>query len=113
MLKDKERILDLYYALQKIIKFTQGMTSAQFSNDEKTQSSVLYQLVIIGEAINRLSEDFKLKYPQIPFNEIRGMRNRLVHEYNEVDCDLIWEAIENDIPELLNFISPLINSLNS
>lgn len=90
MQKDKETILDLYHALQKILKFTQGMTSEQFSNDEKTQSSVLYQLVIIGEAINRLSEEFKQIYPQIPFNEIRGMRNRLVHEYNEVDCDIIF-----------------------
>ncbi len=57
------------------------MDKQEFINDEKIQSLVLYQLVIMGEAVNRLSEQFKNQYPQIPFNEIRGMRNRVVHEY--------------------------------
>jgi len=88
MPKDEEILLDLCQAMQKILLFTENMSQAEFNNDEKTQSSVLYQIVIVGEAINRLSEEFKRQYPQIPFNEIRGMRNRVVHEYNEVDCDI-------------------------
>ena len=105
MSSDQEIILDLYHALNQILTFTQNMNKQEFINDEKTQSSVLYQLVIMGEAVNRLSEQFKNQYPQIPFNEIRGMRNRVVHEYKEVDCDIIWEAIQKDIPELICFIS--------
>jgi len=105
MSSDQEIILDLYHALNQILTFTQNMDKQEFINDEKTQSSVLYQLVIMGEAVNRLSEQFKNQYPQIPFNEIRGMRNRVVHEYKEVDCDIIWEAIQKDIPELICFIS--------
>lgn len=107
MSSDQEIILDMYYALSKILSFTQGLDKQAFIDDEKTQSSVLYQLVIIGEAVNRLSDTFKNQYSQIPFNEIRGMRNRVVHEYKEVDCDIIWEAIKNDIPLLLKIISPL------
>lgn len=68
MSSDQEIILDLYHALNQILTFTQNMDKKEFINDEKTQSSVLYQLVIIGEAINRLSEQFKKQYPQIPFN---------------------------------------------
>lgn len=110
MPKDEEILLDLCQALQKIMVFIENLNQAEFNNDEKTQSSVLYQIVIVGEAINRLSEEFKSQYPQIPFNEIRGMRNRVVHEYNEVDCDIIWEAIQYDIPPLLEIISSLISS---
>ena len=110
MPKDEEILLDLCQALQKILVFIENMNQAEFNNDEKTQSSVLYQLVIVGEAINRLSEEFKSQYPEIPFDEIRGMRNRVVHEYNEVDCDIIWEAIQYDIPPLLEVLSPLISS---
>lgn len=110
MPKDEEILLDVCQALQKILVFTENMSQAEFNNDEKTQSSVLYQIVIVGEAINRLSEEFKSQHSQIPFNEIRGMRNRVVHEYNEVDCDIIWEAIKYDIPQLLEIISSLISS---
>ena len=110
MSSDQEIILDLYHALKQILTFTQNMDKQEFINDEKTQSSVLYQLVIMGEAVNRLSEQFKNQYPQIPFNEIRGMRNRVVHEYKEVDCDIIWEAIQKDIPELICFISSVNES---
>jgi uncharacterized protein with HEPN domain len=110
MSSDQEIILDLYHALNQILTFTQNMDKQEFINDEKTQSSVLYQLVIMGEAVNRLSEQFKNQYPQIPFNEIRGMKNRVVHEYKEVDCDIIWEAIQKDIPELICFISSVNES---
>ncbi|WP_242411967.1 DUF86 domain-containing protein [Cyanobacterium sp. IPPAS B-1200] len=76
-------------------------------NDEKTQSSVLYQIIIIGEAVNRLTPDFIAKYPQIPFNAIRGMRNRVVHEYKEVDVQILWEVTQSNIPELLESIDKL------
>ncbi|MGL5034199.1 MAG: HepT-like ribonuclease domain-containing protein [Microcystaceae cyanobacterium] len=110
MSSDQEIILDLYHALNQILTFTQNMDKQEFINDEKTQSSVLYQLVIMGESVNRLSEQFKKQYPQIPFNEIQGMRNRVVHEYKEVDCDIIWEAIQKDIPELIDFIASVNES---
>ena len=71
-----------------IIRFCANLDQASFLDDEKTQSSVLYQIVIIGEAVNRLSPDFIANYPQIPFNAIRGMRNRVAHEYKDVDLDL-------------------------
>ena len=76
-------------------------------NDEKTQSSVLYQIIIIGEAVNRLTPDFIAKYPQIPFNAIRGMRNRVVHEYKEVDVQILWEVTQSNMPELLESIDKL------
>jgi uncharacterized protein with HEPN domain len=108
MPRDNEVILDLHQALQNILTFTQGMSKEEFLADEKTQSSVLYQFIIVGEAVNRLSDDFKAQNSQVPFARIRGMRNRVVHEYSEVDQIVVWEAIQTHIPDLLNSISPLI-----
>ncbi|MFN5514388.1 MAG: DUF86 domain-containing protein [Cyanobacteriota bacterium] len=61
-------------------------------------------LSLLGEAVNRLSETFKAQYPQVPFNEMRGLRNRVVHEYKRVDSDIIWETIQSDITLVLNII---------
>lgn len=108
MSRDDEVLLDLFKALRKILLFSRGMSKSDFLGDEKTQSSVLYQIVIVGEAINRLSVDFKSAHSGIPFDEIRGMRNRLVHEYHDVDYGIVWNAIQQDIPELLALISPLV-----
>lgn len=57
--------------------------------------------MIIGEAVNRLSSDFIVNNPQIPIRQIKGMRNRVVHEYKEVDLQVLWEAMQTSIPELL------------
>jgi len=113
MNRNKEVILDLIRACNLIIKFCDNLNKETFLKDEKTQSSVLYQIVIIGEAVNRLSPDFIKFYPQIPFNAIRGMRNRVVHEYKEVDLDILWEVTQTNIPELLNQFKKVNTEENS
>lgn len=101
MNRNQEALLDLIRASRLIVEFCQNLDWETFSQDIKTQSSVLYQIVIIGEAVNRLSPDFLECYPQIPFNAIRGMRNRVVHEYKEVDVKILWQVIQTNIPDLL------------
>jgi uncharacterized protein with HEPN domain len=81
---DDEIILDLVKAASLILEFTENISINTFLEDVKTQSSVLYQIVIIGEAINPLSPGFAQNYSQIPINAIREMRNRVVHEYKEI-----------------------------
>lgn len=102
MRRNQEAIIDLIRACNLIIQFCKNLDKATFLTDEKTQSSVLYQIVIIGECVNQLSPDFIQSYSQIPFNAIRGMRNRVVHEYKEIDVDILWEVTQTNIPELLN-----------
>ena len=86
---DYEILLDLIKACNLIQEFCKNLDLTTFTNDVKTQSSVLYQIVIIGEAINRLSPEFVQSNSQIPINAIRGMRNRVVHEYKEVDMKIL------------------------
>jgi len=83
-----------------------------FAQDLKTQSSVLYQIVILGEAVNRLSPAFTQAHPEIPINAIRGMRNRVVHEYKEVDTKILWEVIKTNIPQLLQQMQNSVTQIN-
>lgn len=68
------------------------------------------KLLLLGEGVNRLSETFKETHLQVPFAKIRGMRNRVTHEYKEIELEIIWEAIQKDIPELITQFTPLIST---
>lgn len=110
MNRDREILLDLIKACNLIQEFCKNSDYLAFSKDIKTQSSVLYQIVIIGEAINRLSPEFARSNPQIPINAIRGMLNRVVHEYKEVDVKILWEVTQTNIPQLLAQVQAIFNN---
>jgi uncharacterized protein with HEPN domain len=101
MNRDHEYLLDAIQACTLILEFTQGYDQKQFERDRKTQSSVLYQIAILSEAVNRLSSNYQTANPNIPIAPIRGMRNRIIHEYKETDLKILWDVIEIDIPDLL------------
>ena len=100
MSRDREYLLDAIQACTKILEFSQGFDRVQFEGDPKTQSSVLYQIAILGEIVNRLSPAYIAANPEVPIDAIRGMRNRIIHEYKEVDLKVLWNVIETSIPEL-------------
>jgi len=77
--------------------------------DNKTQSSVLYQITLIGEAARRISGELRDRHSDIPWRLIMGMRNKLIHEYDDVDLHEVWKTIKDDIPELISKIEPLLN----
>lgn len=72
------------------------------ANKIKTQSAVLYQLIVIGEAVKRLSIELRQHHPEIPWALMAGMRDYLVHGYDIVDWEEVWRTTTRDIPELLN-----------
>ena len=84
------------------------MTETDFYSDERTQLAVLYEITIIGEVVKRLSPDFRQSHPDIQWRQIAGMRDSLVHDYDEVNLNLVWQVIENFIPELLDYITPVL-----
>jgi uncharacterized protein with HEPN domain len=112
MSRDREIILDLIRASSLILEFCENLDYEMFAQDLKTQSSVLYQIVILGEAVNRLSPAFTQAHPEIPINAIRGMRNRVVHEYKEVDTRILWEVIQTNIPQLLQQMQNSVTEIN-
>ncbi len=100
----RERIQDILSEIQKIHKFTDGMDFVTFQSDEKTKYAVQMSLIIIGEAGNAFPEEFQEKYPQIPWNLIRAMRNRLIHVYFDFDEKILWDTVIYDIPFLENVL---------
>lgn len=108
MRRDDATLLDIARAARLVLAFKQGMTKKGFLDDTKTQSSVLYQLIVLGEAVKRLSAEFRAQHPEIPWSLIAGMRDHLIHGYDAVDWDEVWKTATDDVPDLLGRIEPLL-----
>jgi uncharacterized protein with HEPN domain len=108
MQRDNEYLLDILNAAKLILNYTQGMTQAAFSGDQKTQDAVQKRIEIIGEAARRLSEAFRNDHPAIPWKSMIGMRNILIHEYDAVLLPDVWQTVTHSIPDLIAKVAPLI-----
>ena len=106
--RDQAYLLDILIASRKAIEFVSNLTFQEFINSELHQNAVIRPLEIIGEAARKISGDTKSIYPQIPWGEMIGMRNRLIHEYLDIDLSTVWDTIQNDLPDLIFIIEPLI-----
>lgn len=91
---------DIYSSCNKILKYTKGCSLAKLKKDEKTADAVARNLEIIGEAVKSLHPEFRKKYSNIPWKEITGMRDKVIHEYFGVDQEILWVTIQKDIPAL-------------
>jgi len=101
MKKDNRlHLFDIFEAIEKIGEYTKGVSHGSFQKDEMMQDAVIRQLAIIGESANRLTKSFLKENPDFPVREAVSMRNLLVHEYDMVNEALVWETIQNDLPDL-------------
>jgi uncharacterized protein with HEPN domain len=101
MSRDKALAADILLAGRQAVVFMSGMAQDQFLKDPKTQAAVLMQLVVIGEAVKRLSNEFKAASPDIPWKRVAGMRDRLIHDYHNWDLEEIWKTVQERVPELV------------
>ncbi|MBF2046996.1 MAG: DUF86 domain-containing protein [Elainella sp. C42_A2020_010] len=108
--RDVATLLDIARAAQRVLDFKQGMNKTDFLEDAKTQSAIVYQLLILGEAVKRLLQDLRVQHPEISWAPIAGMRDNLIHNYDDVDLDEVWRTAERDIPDLLTLLEPLLPS---
>jgi uncharacterized protein with HEPN domain len=100
-------IEDILDSSNKILEYTAGLTFDEFSNDDKTIDAVIRNFEIIGEATNRLPDDFKDEHPDIDWHKIRGFRNRIVHDYFGIDYSIVWEIKNNFLPVLIQKLQHL------
>lgn len=89
---------DMWQALERIERYTKGVRQETFAQDEKTVDAVARNLEIIGEAANRLPEEFKQQHPDIAWPQIVGLRHRIVHDYFGIDLTLVWQILQQDLP---------------
>ena len=108
MSRHSATLLDIARAAHLILDFVQGTDRTAFRSDLKTQSAVLHQLMVLGEAVRRLPRSFRQRHVEIPWALVAGMRDKLIHAYDQVDLDEVWRTVEKDIPELLRLIEPLL-----
>jgi uncharacterized protein with HEPN domain len=94
------RVEDILDAIARIERYVAGLTSEQFKADQKTVDAVVRNLEIIGEAVRHLAAEEESLPDGIPWTDISGMRNILIHEYFGVDLNIIWQTISEDLPEL-------------
>jgi uncharacterized protein with HEPN domain len=112
MNRDPATLLDIARFSEVILQLTEGLNEQEFQADLKTQLAVLYELIILGEAVKRLSPEFRDRHPNVPWRSMAGMRDKLVHDYDQVDARRIWEVVTTSIPELLTQITPLLSIPN-
>jgi len=108
MQRDDAYLLDILIAARKVLKFLEGMTWEEFERSELHQNAVMRPLEIIGEAARRISQQTRDAHPEIPWEQMIGMRNRLIHEYFRVNLTTVWDTVQNDLPRLIALIEPLV-----
>ncbi len=108
MNKDPAYLLDIATVCFNIIEIMEGATQESFLVDKRIHFSILYEIAILGEIVKRLSPEFRENNPEIQWKQIAGMRDKLVHDYNQVDLNLAWQVTQSQIPQLLEFVLPLL-----
>jgi uncharacterized protein with HEPN domain len=107
---DHTYLADILTAAQKIERGTAGLSRAQFESDEYRVLAIERLLELIGEATKQLSAGFRAQHPEIPWRQMAGMRDLLIHAYHKIDSDEVWKAVSISVPTLIAAVEPLIPS---
>ena len=107
MWRDDATLLDILRAARLALEFRGGLDKAVFLTDVKTQAAILHELLVLGEAAKRLSAGFREEHPDVPWKAIAGMRDRLLHGYDDVDLDLVWKTVDEDLSVLIERLAGL------
>jgi uncharacterized protein with HEPN domain len=98
---DAATLGDLVRACSRVMEYTREASRSKLDRDHQLLSACCYQIAVIGEAVKRLSLTTRDKHPEVPWKDIAGMRDRLIHGYDSVDIDELWKTSTQDIPLLL------------
>jgi uncharacterized protein with HEPN domain len=93
-------ITDICDAIEKIERYTDGMDYEEFTDDERTIDAVLRNFEVIGEAAKNVPEQTRREYSDVPWSEMAGMRDKLIHGYADIELRIVWQTVEEELPEL-------------
>lgn len=108
MHSDDATLLGIASAANRSVDYASGIEKPSLLNDDEKRFAILYKVFIHGEATKRLSSEFCSRHPEIPWKEIAGMRDILIHQYDRINLETLWDVIHQGIPQLLSFLQPLL-----
>lgn len=106
-MKDRKKLRDILDAIEAIEAYSVS-SYEEFLADTKTQDAILYNLIIIGEAANQISDDFQDQYHNIPWSAMIGTRNIIVHGYDQVKLQIVWKILQRDLDHLKNEVAKVL-----
>ncbi len=104
-------IRDILKSIDRARSYSDGLSFDAFCTNYMIVEACLYNIQIIGEAVSKLPDDIKISEPQIPWSLIKGMRNRLIHEYFGTDMGIVWKVIKNELPGMINHLEKIHTNL--
>ena len=107
---DADLIQDIIESIHRIISYTENISYDKFLKDYKSQDAVIRNLEILGEAVKLLSVKIKEKYPHIPWKDITGTRDKLIHDYFGVNIDIVWDIVKTEIPKILPEVEKILTN---
>lgn len=105
---DAAFLIDILEAAKVLDQYAKDWDEASLSEDPIRRGAVLWYVSLMGEAVKQLTQEFRILHPEVSWKSIAGMRDRLIHRYNEIDFVVVREVIRVDIPNLIKYIEPLI-----
>ena len=111
MWRDKQALIDILTAIQKTLQYAQGIGRQGLQQNDEKQAAILYRLIIVGEATKRLSMGLREQYPTVLWRQMAGLRDVVIHDYDELDFDILWNVIHVNLPEILPEIQSILDNL--
>jgi uncharacterized protein with HEPN domain len=108
MPRDRAYLLDILEAARLALAYVRGVSQEAFLQDTQLQDSVIRRMEVIGEAARRVSAATQQTLPGIPWAEMIGMRNLMIHEYDDIDLEIVWDTVQQSLPHLIGQIEPLV-----
>jgi uncharacterized protein with HEPN domain len=105
------RVSDLLTAIDRIEAYTKGMDFAAFEKDDKTIDAVVRNITVLGEAARAMPPDVVTAHPEIPWQDMKDMRNVVVHAYFGLNKQILWDTIQSDLPPLIPLLQKLLGEL--
>lgn len=110
MQRDRGYLIDILESARLAVQYLGNKSEQDFYTDTQTQDAVIRRFEVIGEAARRISDEGQSAYPGLPWMEMIGMRNIMIHEYDNVDLHIVWNTVKNSLPDLIDAITAILGT---
>lgn len=110
--RDVDYLVDIWEAIERIFSYTADMSEEEFYSKRITQDAVIRNIEVIGEAAKYVSASFRQQHKEVPWKDLAGVRDKLIHQYFGVNLEIVWQIIHSDLPRLKPHIESLLNEIN-